>query len=137
MYVMDKITLAGCVILNDEGEILLMHRNAPKRTQWELPGGKIEAGEEPEQAALREITEELGVTVSIVKKLGEKSFDEDGYEMDYHWFLATVTEGVPTLQEAKFDALKYFSWDELRSVPDTSANTKKLVGAYFENALEW
>lgn len=48
---MSRITLAGCVILDEKGGLLLMHRNTPKRVQWELPGGKVEAGEEPEQTA--------------------------------------------------------------------------------------
>lgn len=132
---MSRITLAGCVILDANGRLLLMHRNTPKRVQWELPGGKIEEDEEPEQAARREVLEELGISVSIVKKLGEKSFEEDGYEMDYIWFLATVKKGTPTLKEEKFDALKYFSWDELKNESALSANTKNLVEAYFTDGL--
>lgn len=133
---MNKITLAGCVILDEEGRVLLMHRNTPKRVQWELPGGKIEETEEPEQAAQREVAEELGISVSIIKKLGEKSFEEDGYVMDYIWFLATIRDGVPMLREEKFDALNYFSWDELKKEPALSANTKNIVQAYFEDNLE-
>lgn len=124
------------MILDGEGKVLLMHRNVPGRVQWELPGGKIEAGEEPAQAAQREVKEELGITVAIIKKLGEKSFQEDSYEMDYIWFLAAIEVGVPTLQEEKFDALKYFSWDELRSESSLSANTKNLAAAYLDNRLE-
>lgn len=122
-------------MLDGEGRVFLIHRNTPKRTQWELPGGKIEEGEEPEQTAQREVLEELGVSVAIIKKLGEKSFEEDGYEMDYIWFLATIQDGIPTLKEEKFDALKYFSWDELKNKPALSANTKNLVEAYFTNGL--
>lgn len=133
---MNKIKLAGCVILDEEGKMLLMHRNTPKRVQWELPGGKIEENEEPMLTAQREVLEELGIKVSIVKKLGEKSFQEDGYEMDYIWFLATIDKGVPTLKEEKFDALKYFSWDELQNESTLSANTRNLVEAYFKNGLE-
>jgi len=42
-----KLQLAGCVIENNEGKILLLHRNTPERQQWETPGGKIEPNEEP------------------------------------------------------------------------------------------
>ena len=35
--------LAGCVITDSDGNILLVHRSTPKRTQWEIPGGKLEA----------------------------------------------------------------------------------------------
>ena len=46
-----KIALAGCVIKDDQDRILLIHRNTPKRTQWEIPGGKIEEGEVAEATA--------------------------------------------------------------------------------------
>ncbi|OGI30205.1 MAG: hypothetical protein A3G09_03215 [Candidatus Moranbacteria bacterium RIFCSPLOWO2_12_FULL_48_12] len=133
---MDKITLAGCVILDGEGKVLLMHRNTSGRVQWELPGGKIEKGEDLAQTAQREVQEELGIMVAIVKKLGEKSFEEDAFTMDYVWFLATIETGVPTLQEEKFDALQYFSWDELRGESNLSPNTINLVAAYFDKSLE-
>ena len=66
---MNIIRLAGCVIYNKDKELLLIHRNSPKRTQWELPGGKIDEGEDPEASAKRELLEELGVEVDLIKKL--------------------------------------------------------------------
>lgn len=134
---MNRIILAGCVILDDKGRLLLIHRNTPKRVQWELPGGKIEVGEKPEQTAVREIAEELGVSVDIIRKLGGQSFEEDGYVMDYIWFLAVISNGgMPTLKEEKFDASQYFGWEELRSLPQLSANTKNLVSAYIRKEIE-
>jgi 8-oxo-dGTP diphosphatase len=90
-----QISLAGCLIFDRQGKLLLIHRNTPKRTQWELPGGKVDAGEEPEDAAVRELKEELGVTVRLLKKAGERDFTEDGYTMHYVWFRAEVTSGTP------------------------------------------
>ncbi len=134
---MSRITLAGCVILDEKGDVLLMHRNTPKRVQWELPGGKVEAGEEPEETAEREVAEELGISVRIVKRLGEQSFEEDGYEMDYIWFLAVISDGgAPTLQEEKFDALQYFGWEDLQKESQLSANTKNLVSAHMRKEIE-
>lgn len=130
-----NIRLAGCVIANTEGKILLIHRNTPKRIQWELPGGKIEENEEPENAAIRELQEELGIKVEIVKKLGEKSFTEDTFTMEYVWFLAKIISGEPKLQENKFDTLNYFSWDELRGKKDLSANAGNLVNTYFQKVI--
>lgn len=123
-------------MLDAEGKILLMHRNTAKRVQWELPGGKIEVGEEEGETAQREVEEELGIAVTIVRKLGEKSFGEGEYAMDYAWFLATIDGGVPSIQEKNFDALQYFSWDELQSRTNLSANAKNLVTAYFNQELE-
>ena len=133
---MNIIRLAGCVIYNKDKELLLIHRNSPKRTQWELPGGKIDEGEDPEASAKRELLEELGVEVDLIKKLGEKSFHEDGYIMDYIWFLAEIKKGTPALKEEKFDDLRYFNWEELKEGEIIlSENSKNLVQAYFDNEL--
>lgn len=57
---------AGGLITNLKGEILLLFR----RGKWDLPKGKMEAGEKPEETAVREVTEETGLkNISIVKKL--------------------------------------------------------------------
>ncbi len=66
---MKKISLAGCVLIK-ENKILLLNRI---KTGWyELPGGKIEDNETPEQTAVREIKEELCCDVNIIKHLGKK-----------------------------------------------------------------
>lgn len=134
---MGKVRLAGCVILNDEGELLLMHRNTPERVQWETPGGVIDPGEEPHQTAARELDEELGVKVEILKELGRKDFTEDENEMHYVWYLAQITSGNVSLMEPEmYDDFRYFTWDEARSINDQlSPNAKNLVKAYFAKEI--
>ena len=73
--------LSGVILSNTNGEILLIHRATDRRTQWEIPGGKIEAHEEPAGAAAREALEELGTEVKIIRELGSESFDEDGHRI--------------------------------------------------------
>lgn len=51
------ISAAGGVVYNTEGKVLMIHR----RGSWDLPKGKIDAGETPEQAAVREVQEETGL----------------------------------------------------------------------------
>lgn len=82
-----KITLAGSVILKNNS-ILLLHRT--EKDWWELPGGGIEVGETPQQAAVRELKEELLIDVEIVKKLGEMDFLHKGEMLGYIWFLANI-----------------------------------------------
>ena len=124
-YAAIMIQLAGCILQNDQGGILLLHRNTPERVQWELPGGKIEDGESPEDAVRREVFEELGVTLTEPKHFGETEFLEDGHEFHYQWFTAEIAGGFPQPLEDKFDDVRYVSIAELDSLP-LSANIQKL-----------
>jgi 8-oxo-dGTP diphosphatase len=132
-----RLQLAGCIIQNINGEILLLHRNTPARTQWELPGGKIDPGENPKSAAIREVKEELGIDVEIVSEAGRHEFNEDGYINDYIWFNANILSREPHPQEAMHDKVEYFSWESLRDMKNTlSSNAKNLVDAYSNNQLK-
>lgn len=130
------ITLAGCIILNEQGELLLLHRNTAKRTQWETPGGKIEDGEEPAETAIREIAEETSLEIDIVRELGRKEFQQGDVSMLYIWFLATIIHGTPTITEPDtFDDIRYFSWEELERTEGLSANTQNLLAAYLAKEI--
>ncbi len=122
--------LAGCVIKDSEGKVLL-HRSTPQRVQWEIPGGKVDTGETAQQAAVRELAEELGVDVKIVRRIGGKVFEQDGEQHEYEWFEATVTSGTPHLAEPDtFDKLGYFDIDDMSDMLDElSANAKNFVAA--------
>lgn len=109
---MKKINLAGCVILEGD-KILLLHR---KKADWfELPGGKIEDGERPEASAVRELREELTCDVEIIRKIGEKDFEEDANVMGYTWFLAKLRKNqlVKLGEPEKFDSFAYLLIDKL------------------------
>jgi 8-oxo-dGTP diphosphatase len=61
-----KLVVAG-LIIGDDGRILITQRRADQALplQWEFPGGKVEPGESPEHALVRELVEEIGVTVAV------------------------------------------------------------------------
>lgn len=124
---MNKIELAGAILTNERGEILLMHRNTKDLKQWELPGGKLEKDESPEQAATRELKEELDIDVQPVKYLGFREFLDAGRTLKYHWFKCVIKNGEPQPVEEKFDNIKYFSFDELAESPELSSNMKVLL----------
>jgi 8-oxo-dGTP diphosphatase len=60
------VIVAACALLDKEGAILIAKRpqGRPLAGLWELPGGKVEAGEEPELALIRELNEELGIEIA-------------------------------------------------------------------------
>jgi 8-oxo-dGTP diphosphatase len=99
------IELAGCVITNNDEEVLLIHRNTLDLKQWELPGGKVEPNETLKQAAQRECLEELGIKVGNLALIGDTRFGE----YHYTWFYAERIEGEPRIMEPLIhDALGYF-----------------------------
>jgi 8-oxo-dGTP pyrophosphatase MutT (NUDIX family) len=130
---MKIILLAGCVILQGK-DILLLHRRA---TDWyELPGGKVYQGEELAAAAQRELKEELGVDVRIMRKLGTKDFMGNGNQLVYTWFLATIEYNQqPIIKEAnKFDGYKYINLETLNTIK-LSHNMHNLVQALDDKSI--
>jgi 8-oxo-dGTP diphosphatase len=59
------VLVAACALVDVDGRVLLAERPAGKTMAglWEFPGGKVEAGERPEQTLIRELREELGIEV--------------------------------------------------------------------------
>jgi len=76
-------TVAVAVIAQD-GRVLLVHRCADDGAPaWVLPGGKLEPGESPETAAVREVLEETGLTVAPRRALGERIHPATGKGLTY------------------------------------------------------
>jgi 8-oxo-dGTP diphosphatase len=86
----DLIVCAGAVIRDDAGRLLLVRRAHPPAVgTWTLPGGRVEPGETPQQAAEREVFEETALTVEVGKLLA--TVPVMGFLV--HDFAATVIGG--------------------------------------------
>lgn len=75
------VLVAACALLDAQGRVLMAERPAGKEMAglWEFPGGKVEQGERPEQALVRELREELGIAVAG-EALRPFSFASHAYE---------------------------------------------------------
>ncbi len=87
---MAKSSIA-CIIFNGKN-ILVAHRNPTGQMggRWEFPGGKVEEGESDEEAIVREMQEEFGISVSVGKKIAEAQFTHNGKVSDLHGYLVRV-----------------------------------------------
>jgi 8-oxo-dGTP diphosphatase len=99
------VLVAACVLIDDQGRILIARRprGRPLAGLWEFPGGKVEAGETPEHALIRELGEELGVDIAA-SDLAPLTFASHAYP-DFHLlmplFLCSRWQGEVTPHEGQ------------------------------------
>ena len=127
---------AGGLVIDTTGTMGLLigrydHKDASgKRVLWSLPKGHIEEGETPEQAAIREVAEETGITSSITKSLGVIDFwfmaGGKRIHKTVHHFMFTEVSGELTPQVSEVDEV---SWFPLAEIVDRLAypDEKKLI----------
>lgn len=113
------ILVVACALIDADNRVLLAQRPDGKTLAglWEFPGGKVEPGETPEDALIRELDEELGIVVKA-PCLAPLSFASHTYER-FHLLMPLYVcrkfEGVPTARE--HSALKWVRPQALRDYP--------------------
>ncbi len=114
---MRRIQAAGAVITDATGRVLLVLRgHEPQSGRWSIPGGHVEPGESAAEAAAREVLEETGLTVRVVRELGVAELTAgDGRVFEAHDFLAEVVSGELRASDDAVDAA-WFTPDELATL---------------------
>ena len=116
----DKILLVvACALVDVDGRVLLAQRPEGKKLagMWEFPGGKVEDGERPEAALIRELDEELGITTweSCLAPLTFASHAYDDFHLLMPLFICRRFEGRPEGREGQ--ALKWVRPRDMRDLP--------------------
>ena len=111
-----NIGVGGAVVR--DGHLLLVRRASRHgRGNWQLPGGFIEPDETIEQAVVREVHEEAGVTGEVEAVLGLRSrYDPDSGNGIYVVMLLRPISGEPTPDGREVDHAAYFSLDDIRKL---------------------
>ncbi|MEZ2584923.1 8-oxo-dGTP diphosphatase MutT [Kluyvera intermedia] len=91
------------IIRNAEGEIYITQRAADAHMahKWEFPGGKIEAQESPEQAVIRELQEEVGITVTSLQQFDKLEYQFPDRHITLWFWLVDGWEGEPWGKEGQ------------------------------------
>ncbi len=102
---MKTVLVAAVALIDVDGRILLAQRPEGKSMagMWEFPGGKIEAGETPEVALVRELKEELGIDTweSCLAPLTFASHSYDDFHLLMPLFACRKWNGIPSAQEGQ------------------------------------
>ena len=108
------IRVVAAVIRNC-GRVFATQRGyGPYKDWWEFPGGKIEPGETPEMALVREIKEELNTEISADRFLTTVEYDYPEFHLSMDCFWCHIREGSLTLLE--HEAARWLPIDDLRQV---------------------
>ena len=105
-----EVLVMGAAIIHD-GRVLAARRTTPPtaRGLWEFPGGKVEPGEDPDVAIVREIAEELGCEVRVVGHLDGEEHIKESYTLRVA--VAELVSGEPIPHE--HDAVRWLRADQL------------------------
>lgn len=118
------VLVSAVALVDVDGRVLIAQRPEGKAMSglWEFPGGKVEQGETPEAALIRELQEELGIDTwqSCLAPLTFASHSYDDFHLLMPFFVCRKWQGMPRPKEHQ--ALKWVKARELKDYPMPSAD---------------
>ncbi|MRG55199.1 NUDIX domain-containing protein [Phyllobacterium sp. SYP-B3895] len=113
------LLVTACALVDADGRVLLTQRPEGKSLAglWEFPGGKVDPGETPEESLIRELHEELGITVkpACLAPLTFASHTYETFHLLMPLFICRRYEGIPRPMEGQ--ALKWVRAKDMRDYP--------------------
>jgi len=129
--------VVGAAIFNDKGQLLCCQRgHGDLRGKWEFPGGKIEQGESPEQALVREIKEELKIDIEVEEEIGATSHTYSDKIIDLRVFKCQYLAGK--IDDDEHIAVEWHKKEDARSLnwADADQEVYEDVEDYFPVTLD-
>ena len=121
---MKTVLVSAVALIDSDGRVLLARRPEGKSMAglWEFPGGKVETGETPEAALIRELEEELGINTwqSCLAPLTFASHAYENFHLLMPLFACRKWQGIPQPREKQ--SLKWVRKQDLRSYPMPAAD---------------
>ena len=111
---MKRIEVVAAIIVRDNEVFATQRGYGEWKDWWEFPGGKIEAGESPQDALKREILEELNADISVGELLDTVEWDYPTFHLTMHCFVCSLLSESLHLNE--HEASAWLTADTLRSV---------------------
>ena len=111
---MKLVRVVAAVIESDKKIFATQRGYGEFKGGWEFPGGKIEPGETPQQALVREIKEELDTEIEVGELIETVEYDYPTFHLSMDCFWCTIVKGNLVLLEA--EASKWLAKDDLYSV---------------------
>lgn len=127
---MNILLVVACALVDPDRRVLIAQRPEGKSLAglWEFPGGKLESGESPEEALIRELSEELGISTktACLAPLSFASHSYDNFHLLMPLYVCRKWQGIPQAKEHQ--ALKWVRPQALRDYPMPPAD-EPLVAA--------
>ena len=111
---MKTINVVAAIIIKDNKIFATQRGYGEFKDGWEFPGGKVEQGEAPENAIVREIKEELDTVIEVIEYFDTVEYDYPNFHLSMKCYICTVVSGKLELLE--HEAAKWLDKDSLDSV---------------------
>ena len=111
---MKTVRVAAAIIRSGDKIFATQRGYGEFKDGWEFPGGKIESGETPQEALVREIREELDTEIRVEEKIDCVEYDYPDFHLSMECFWARILSGELTLKE--HEAARWLSREELDNV---------------------